>query len=250
MVYARVVGWAALGYTASCPIIPARRRAPHTRHAPARPAAPTNDERKTAVSLWPDGQKGGKQHATWAHFRSAWPSGTSRPRSPSTRNSASGLRRRHRPELAHPQERRRHHRPLFRACSRRNILAFNPGWDANAQQVDGFTDIRETSAACAAGRHFQSEAGKAPPDPPVYRLLDPDGNPVLVDSMYKPQPQRAQTQSTGAQRGTTKILRLRSLDPSISSCPFVPFVPGQVSASKIRGRSPTMTSDRITISPR
>ena len=39
---------------------------------------------------------------------------------------------------------------LFQGMFEKNILTFNPGWDANAQQVDGFTDIREFSVGGTA----------------------------------------------------------------------------------------------------
>ena len=32
---------------------------------------------------------------------------------------------------------------LFQGMFERNILTFNPGWDANAQKLATFTDIRE-----------------------------------------------------------------------------------------------------------
>ena len=32
---------------------------------------------------------------------------------------------------------------LFQGMFEKNTLTFNPGWDSNAQRVEGFTDIRE-----------------------------------------------------------------------------------------------------------
>jgi lactoylglutathione lyase len=32
---------------------------------------------------------------------------------------------------------------LFQGMFEKNILTFNPGWDANAQKLDTFTDVRE-----------------------------------------------------------------------------------------------------------
>ena len=71
---------------------------------------------------------------------------------------------------------------LFQGMFEKNILTFNPGWDSNAQQVDGFTDIRELQRRLRAqGVDFQSEADESSTGPASFILLDPDGNPVLVD---------------------------------------------------------------------
>ena len=71
---------------------------------------------------------------------------------------------------------------LFQGMFEKNILTFNPGWDSNAQQVDGFTDIREIQRQLRAqGVDFQSEADESTTGPASFILLDPDGNPVLVD---------------------------------------------------------------------
>ena len=71
---------------------------------------------------------------------------------------------------------------LFQGMFEKNILTFNPGWDSNAQQVDGFTDIRELQRRLRAqGVDFQSEADESTTGPASFILLDPDGNPVLVD---------------------------------------------------------------------
>ena len=71
---------------------------------------------------------------------------------------------------------------LFQGMFEKNILTFNPGWDANAQQVDGFTDIREIQRSLRAqGVAFQSEADESTTGPASFVILDPDGNPILVD---------------------------------------------------------------------
>lgn len=71
---------------------------------------------------------------------------------------------------------------LFQGMFEKNILTFNPGWDSNAQQIDGFTDIREIQRRLRAqGIAFQSEADESTTGPASFVILDPDGNPVLVD---------------------------------------------------------------------
>ena len=35
---------------------------------------------------------------------------------------------------------------LFQGMFEKNMLTFNPGWDANAQPLDSFTDVREPAS--------------------------------------------------------------------------------------------------------
>lgn len=71
---------------------------------------------------------------------------------------------------------------LFQGMFERNTLTFNPGWDAKAQPLTEFADVRvlqqqfkERKVALAA------EADAAGTGPAFLLLHDPDGNPVLVD---------------------------------------------------------------------
>jgi hypothetical protein len=71
---------------------------------------------------------------------------------------------------------------LFQGMFERNILTFNPGWDQSARNVDGFTDIRELQRQLKAhGLAFVTEADEGTTGPASFSVLDPDGNPVLVD---------------------------------------------------------------------
>jgi len=71
---------------------------------------------------------------------------------------------------------------LFQGMFERNIMTFNPGWDANAKPLDGFTDVREIQRRLkAAGLELTSEADEATSGPASLTLVDPDGNPVLFD---------------------------------------------------------------------
>jgi lactoylglutathione lyase len=64
----------------------------------------------------------------------------------------------------------------------RNILTFNPGWDAEAQAVAEFTDVREHQRQLkSAGLTPTSEADENSTGPASFMLFDPDGNPVLID---------------------------------------------------------------------
>ncbi|MCK6621869.1 MAG: VOC family protein [Calditrichaceae bacterium] len=71
---------------------------------------------------------------------------------------------------------------LFQGMFEKNILTFNPGWDSNAQKLDTFTDVRELQRQLKAqGVELTSEADESTTGPASFTLLDPDGNPILVD---------------------------------------------------------------------
>ena len=71
---------------------------------------------------------------------------------------------------------------LFEGMFERNILTFNPGWDAENQPLDEFTGVRELQQRlAAAGIEFESKADESSTGPASFVVLDPDGNPVLVD---------------------------------------------------------------------
>lgn len=71
---------------------------------------------------------------------------------------------------------------LFQGMFDKNILTFNPGWDADAQPLPSFTDVRELQRHLKAqGIVLQQEADEATTGPASFIAIDPDGNPVLVD---------------------------------------------------------------------
>ena len=71
---------------------------------------------------------------------------------------------------------------LFQGMFERNILTFNPGWDQNAQALPTFTDVRELQRRLKAkGMQFMSEADESTTGPASFIVVDPDGNPVLID---------------------------------------------------------------------
>ena len=71
---------------------------------------------------------------------------------------------------------------LFQGMFEKNTLTFNPGWDKNAQAVDGFTDIRELQRQLkAAGVELMVEADESGSGPASLIAIDPDGNPILID---------------------------------------------------------------------
>ena len=71
---------------------------------------------------------------------------------------------------------------LFQGMFEQNILTFNPGWDGEAQPLASFTDVRELQRQLkASGVVLQSEANESNTGPASFVVLDPDGNPILVD---------------------------------------------------------------------
>ena len=71
---------------------------------------------------------------------------------------------------------------LFQGMFERNILTFNPGWDDQAQAVAEFTDVREHQRRLkSAGLELTTEADESGTGPASFMLIDPDGNPILLD---------------------------------------------------------------------
>jgi catechol 2,3-dioxygenase-like lactoylglutathione lyase family enzyme len=71
---------------------------------------------------------------------------------------------------------------LFQGMFDRNMLTFNPGWDANAQPLESFTDLREIQKKLKeAGVEIAVEADESTSGPASLMLTDPDGNPILLD---------------------------------------------------------------------
>ena len=71
---------------------------------------------------------------------------------------------------------------LFQGMFEKNTLTFNPGWDSNARKLDAFTDIRDLQRHLKAqGVEFVSEVDESTTGPASFIVVDPDGNPILVD---------------------------------------------------------------------
>lgn len=71
---------------------------------------------------------------------------------------------------------------LFQGMFEKNMLTFNPGWDSNAQPLPSFTDVRELQRQLKAkGMQLVSEADESTTGPASFVVVDPDGNPILVD---------------------------------------------------------------------
>lgn len=71
---------------------------------------------------------------------------------------------------------------LFQDMFEKNTLTFNPGWDRNAQPLDDFEDVREIQKRLRkAGIEPVTAADETTTGPASLVLVDPDGNPVLID---------------------------------------------------------------------
>jgi catechol 2,3-dioxygenase-like lactoylglutathione lyase family enzyme len=71
---------------------------------------------------------------------------------------------------------------LFEGMFEKNILTFNPGWDQDANPLEAYTDVRELQRQLKAqGIVFMSEADEDTTGPASFMILDPDGNPILLD---------------------------------------------------------------------
>lgn len=71
---------------------------------------------------------------------------------------------------------------LFQGMFDRNILTFNPGWDDKATAVEEFTDVREHQRRLKSkGIELTTEADERTTGPASLVVVDPDGNPILID---------------------------------------------------------------------
>jgi lactoylglutathione lyase len=71
---------------------------------------------------------------------------------------------------------------LFHGMFERNTLTFNPGWDSHANALPSFTDVRDLQRQLKAhGVEFVSEVDESGSGPGSFIVVDPDGNPILVD---------------------------------------------------------------------
>ncbi|MEC3884791.1 VOC family protein [Halobacillus sp. HZG1] len=71
---------------------------------------------------------------------------------------------------------------LFQGMFEKNILTFNPGWNNNAEELNGFTDVRDLQKELKEkGVELIKETDESTEGPAHITLEDPDGNPILID---------------------------------------------------------------------
>ena len=79
---------------------------------------------------------------------------------------------------------------LFQGMFEKNSLTFNPGWDLEKKTLKEFQDVRELQRILKQrGIKLEPEADESTEGPAFFALLDPDGNPILVDQ-HVPKPKR------------------------------------------------------------
>ena len=71
---------------------------------------------------------------------------------------------------------------LFEGMLDKNTITFNPGWNADAQALDTFTDVRQIQQRIKAeGIELATQADETTTGPASFMIIDPDGNPILFD---------------------------------------------------------------------
>ena len=71
---------------------------------------------------------------------------------------------------------------LFQGMFEKNILTFNPGWSQEATPLESYDDVRDIQKMVkAAGINLETDAIESTSGPASFVIVDPDGNPILVD---------------------------------------------------------------------
>lgn len=71
---------------------------------------------------------------------------------------------------------------LFQGMFDKNILTFNPGWDESANKLTSFDDVRDIQRHLKErGVALENEADEQSSGPASFIVIDPDGNPILID---------------------------------------------------------------------
>ncbi|MEI6668453.1 MAG: VOC family protein [Acidobacteriota bacterium] len=79
---------------------------------------------------------------------------------------------------------------LFQGMISKNTLTFNPGWDRNAATLPDFDDVRAIQRTLKSrGLTLAPEADESTSGPANLMVMDPDGNPILIDQ-HVPSPKQ------------------------------------------------------------
>jgi catechol 2,3-dioxygenase-like lactoylglutathione lyase family enzyme len=74
---------------------------------------------------------------------------------------------------------------LFHGMFDKNILTFNPGLTNKKERLDEFTDVREIQRTLKErGVEVLTEVDESTSGAGSITLVDPDGNPVLIDQFF------------------------------------------------------------------
>ena len=79
---------------------------------------------------------------------------------------------------------------LFQGMFEKNMLTFNPGWDRSNKTLPDFDDVREIQQTLVSkGLTLTTKADESTTGAASLTLLDPDGNPILIDQ-HVPAPKK------------------------------------------------------------
>jgi catechol 2,3-dioxygenase-like lactoylglutathione lyase family enzyme len=79
---------------------------------------------------------------------------------------------------------------LFQGMFEKNIMTFNPGWDRSGNTLSDFDDVRDIQRSFKSqGLTLTTTADESSAGPASLMLLDPDGNPILIDQ-HVPRPRK------------------------------------------------------------
>ena len=71
---------------------------------------------------------------------------------------------------------------LFQGMFDKNILTFNPGWNQNAEELEGYDDVRQLLQYFKdEGIEIAEHSINGEHGPSNFSIIDPDGNPILID---------------------------------------------------------------------
>jgi len=74
---------------------------------------------------------------------------------------------------------------LFHGMFVRNILTFNPGLTNRMEKLQSFTDVRDIQRRLDdEGAELTGRVDQGTEGPGSITLVDPDGNPVLIDQFF------------------------------------------------------------------
>lgn len=74
---------------------------------------------------------------------------------------------------------------LFLGMFEKNILTFNPGLTNKKERLEEFTDVREIQRRLKEqGVDLTSEVDESTSGAGSITLVDPDGNPILIDQFF------------------------------------------------------------------
>ena len=79
---------------------------------------------------------------------------------------------------------------LFQGMFDKNTLTYNPGWDRTGATLANFDDVRDIQRVLKSrDLALASEADESTSGPASLMLIDPDGNPILIDQ-HVPSPRK------------------------------------------------------------